>query len=139
LDVGLLLQGGGAYMRGVGRVGTVVFVLLSSTGCSSNPGIDSLSPEQRGKIASLSVYQDAPSSPHYEVIGTVKGLSCHQNARRDQVLTQEEAFQGLKINAAKLKADAVINTFCQRNSGTDWSNNCWASFVCVGDAIRYTK
>ena len=70
-------------------------------------------------------------------MGTVKGLSCHRNQYQVANTTDAEALQGIRINAAKLGADAVINTFCQTNSTIDWRNNCWASITCVGEAIRF--
>ncbi|NCC61641.1 MAG: hypothetical protein EOM12_12030 [Verrucomicrobiae bacterium] len=114
--------------------------VLAISACTTNPDIGSLSSTQRANLASLEVYKGVlPQNRPYEVVGEAKGLSCFRNAYQvGQHLTEEEAMQGVKLNAAKLGADAVINTFCQRNSGTDWANNCWASFVCAGDAIRYT-
>lgn len=110
------------------------------SGCAANPDIGSLNSEQRANLATLEVYKAAPPAGKYEILGTVKGLSCHRNTYKPiQMLSEDEAIQGIKMNAAKLRADAVINTFCQHNSGTDLVNNCWASVVCAGDAIRYTK
>lgn len=117
-----------------------VFIGVCLAGCAANPDIGSLSSAQRANLANLKVYQGLPASEKYEIIGTVKGLSCHRNAYKPlQILTEDEAMQGIKINAAKLGADAVINTFCQHNSGTDLVNNCWASVVCAGDAVQFEK
>lgn len=80
-----------------------------------------------------------PTSRPHTVLGPVKGLSCHRNAYQRQLLTEAEAIEGVKLRAALLDADAVINTVCQVNSGTDWVNNCWSSIVCAADAVRYTK
>lgn len=73
----------------------------------------------------------------HTILGAVKGLSCHRNAYQRQQQTEAEAIEGVKLRAASLDADAVINLVCQTNSGTDWVNNCWSSIVCVGDAVRY--
>ena len=54
-----------------------------------------------------------------------------------QDISDEEALEGVRIKAVQLNADAVINTFCQTNSDTDWKNNCWASIKCIGDAVIY--
>jgi hypothetical protein len=54
-----------------------------------------------------------------------------------QDVSYDEALQGVKLRAAMLNADAVVNTFCQKNSDTDWINNCWAAVKCIGDAIKY--
>lgn len=115
-------------------------VAISLAGCAANPDIGSLSSAQRANLANLKVYQGDAPVKNYEMIGTVKGLSCHRNAYKPiQMLSEEEAMQGVRMNAAKLGADAVVNTFCQNNSGTDLVNNCWASIVCAGDAVRFTK
>ena len=105
-------------------------------GCATNPDVGSLSSAQRAKISSMEVLR-GPTSRPYTTLGTVKGLSCHRNAYQQQLLTETEAIEGVKLRAALLDADAVINTICQVNSGTDWVNNCWSSIVCAGDAVRY--
>jgi len=107
-------------------------------GCASNPDLGSLSSPQRARLASMKVFRGPVSQPH-TVIDSVRGLACHRNAYRQQLLTEEEAIEGVKLKAALVDADAVANVACQRNSGTDWTNNCWASIVCVGDAIRYAQ
>jgi hypothetical protein len=105
-------------------------------GCASNPRIEDMSSSDRAQAASIQIFQGAPDRP-YAVIGEVSGLSCNRNKYQAQDISNDEALQGVKINAIKLGADAVINTFCQTNSDTDWRNNCWASVKCVGDAVRY--
>jgi len=112
---------------------TVCFALY---GCATNPDIGSLSPSQRSKLSQMEILR-GPTSRSHEILDTAKGLSCHRNAYQTQLLTEDEAIQGVKLRAALLNADAVINTYCQRNSGADWVNNCWASIVCAGDAVRW--
>lgn len=116
----------------------MLFLTVSTSiyGCATNPDVGSLSPSQRSKLSQMEILRGSTSRPH-EILGTVKGLSCHRNAYQTQLLTEYEAIQGIKLRAALLDADAVINTYCQRNSGADWVNNCWASIVCAGDAIRW--
>jgi hypothetical protein len=113
-------------------------LLLASVltvGCATNPRVEDLSSEQRAKAAALPVLSEPPIQS-YEVLGTVTGLSCNRNKYQAPNISDEEALQGLKINAVILGADAVINSLCQTNSDTDWRNNCWASVKCVGDAIK---
>lgn len=114
----------------------VIVILMFISGCASNPSISSLRPEQRARLNTIQVFKGGAYKP-YKILGTVKGLSCHRNAHQKQLLTEAEAIEGVRLKAAILGADAVINTACQVNSGTDWVNNCWSSIVCVGDAIRY--
>jgi hypothetical protein len=110
--------------------------LLVLVGCMSNPRIEDLSSADRAKAAAIQIFQGTPDRA-YEVIGPVTGLSCNRNKYQAQDVSDSEALQGVKINAAQVGADAVINTFCQKNSDTDWRNNCWASAKCIGDAVRF--
>ncbi|HNW00594.1 MAG TPA: hypothetical protein PKH04_00865 [Burkholderiaceae bacterium] len=122
------------------RFGSPLALLASAflVACASNPDVGSLSSSQRAKLASMEIIRGPVSQPH-TIIGSVKGLSCHRNAYQQQLLTEDEAIEGVKLKAALLDVHAVANVACQRNSGTDWTNNCWASIVCVGDAIRYSQ
>ena len=113
---------------------TIVAPLLAA--CASNPRVESLTPEQRAKITSIQIFQAAPNK-QYVVLGTVTGLSCNRNKYQAQDVSDAEALQGVKINAVLLGADAVINTFCQKNSDIDWVNNCWASVKCIGEAVKF--
>ena len=110
--------------------------LVVLTGCSSNYRIENLTSEQRAKAASMMVYETTPDKP-FTILETVTGLSCNRNKFQAQAISDHESLEGVKIEAALLGADAVINTFCQTNSDTDWANNCWASIKCVGDAIKF--
>jgi hypothetical protein len=101
-----------------------------------NPRVETLTPAQRSRIASIEVLPTDISRP-YVVLGQVDGLSCNRNKSQVADVTYDEAMQGIRIRAALLEADAVINLFCQKNSDTDWRNNCWASIKCIGDAVRY--
>jgi uncharacterized protein YbjQ (UPF0145 family) len=104
----------------------------------SNPPIDDLSPQQRAQLSSIVVFNDTPERG-FDVLGTVTGLSCNRNAHQAQDVSDREALEGIKVKAAKMGADGIINTFCQKNSDTDWRNNCWASVKCIGDAVRFKE
>lgn len=104
--------------------------------CASNPRIEDLSVLQRSKLGAIEIFK-GDVHREYTILGPVSGLSCHRNKYQAQNITDDEALQGVKVNAVLLNADAVINTFCQKNSDTDWVNNCWASIKCIGDAIKY--
>jgi len=95
-----------------------------------------MSSAERAKIAGIQISKTDLNNP-YEKIGPVSGLSCNRNSGQRQDVSEDEALQGIKLNAVKMGADAVINTFCQKNSDTDWGNNCWASVKCIGDAVRF--
>jgi hypothetical protein len=104
--------------------------------CAMNPRIDSLTPAQRSKLVNIEVFKSDIQKP-YTVLGQVDGLSCNRNKYQAQDVTYDEAMQGIRIRATLLDADAVVNVFCQKNSDTDWANNCWASIKCIGDAVKY--
>ena len=105
-------------------------------GCMSNPRVEDMSSAQRAKLASIQIFQADANRP-YQKLGPVSGLSCNRNSRQIQDVSDAEALQGIKLNAVKMGADGVINTFCQKTSDTDWGNNCWASVKCIGDAVRF--
>lgn len=113
-----------------------LLMTLMVVGCASNPSIDSLSSVQRARYSQMEIINGSTSRPH-NVVGSVKGISCHRNAYQSRVLTSDEALEGVKLQAAQLEADAVINVACQKKSEVDWGNNCWASIVCVGDAVKF--
>lgn len=114
----------------------MLLTIAVSTGCATNPDVGTLTSAQRARVASMEVVRGATVRSH-TILGAVKGLSCHRNAYQRQQLTEAEAIEGVKLRAASLDADAVVNLVCQVNSGADWVNNCWSSIVCVGDAVRY--
>jgi hypothetical protein len=112
-------------------------IVLLFISCTTNPRIEKLTSSQRAQLNSLVVLKGDSDIP-YTVIGTVDGLSCNRNKYQKQDISDEEAMQGIRIKAVKLNADAVINVYCQTNSDMDWTNNCWASVKCIGDAVKYT-
>ncbi len=69
----------------------------------------------------MEVVSRSTSRPH-TVLGVVKGISCHRNAYQSRLLTSDEAMEGVKLQAAQLQADAVINVACQKKSEVDWGN-----------------
>lgn len=112
-----------------------MLLCISDSGCMSNPRIDDLSGAERAKAANMPVHSDNPY-PNAKVLKTVSGLSCNRNNYQRQDVSHSEALEGIKIQAAMVNADAVVNNFCQKNSDTDWGNNCWAFVKCVGDAVK---
>jgi uncharacterized protein YbjQ (UPF0145 family) len=115
---------------------TLIVVLLA--GCMSNQRVETLSSAQRAAVLNVKVLSTVPKES-YESLGTVSGLSCNRNKYQAPNVSNDEAMQGLLIQAAQRGANAVVNTLCQTNSDTDWRNNCWASVKCVGDAIKLVE
>jgi hypothetical protein len=119
------------------RKSVFIAIGLFLSGCAANPSINTLTGEQRARLNTVQVSAVGTDKP-YKVIGKAEGLSCHRNAYAPRSTTETEAMEGVKINAVLMNADAVINVACQ-NNGVDWGNNCWASIVCIGDAITFNK
>lgn len=109
--------------------------VLSLAACSLNPSVNTLSSQQRAKVASMSVHENNPW-PQAKVIATVSGLSCNRNKYQEPEVNSDEALQGVKIRAALAGADSVVNNVCQKNALTDYVHSCWTSVRCVGDAVK---
>ena len=113
---------------------SLLFVVLLA-GCAQNPRIDNLSSSDRAKVNKVKIFSGQPDGS-FTSLGEVSGLSCNRNLHQTQNVTEAEALEGVKIKTVMLGGDAVINTLCQKNSDTDWFNNCWASMKCIGDAVK---
>ena len=100
------------------RVAPLIVTALLISGCASNPRVEALSSSERAKAGSVQILQGTPDRK-FTVIAEVTGLSCNRNKYQAADVTENEAQQGLRIKAGRLGADAVINTFCQKNSDTD--------------------
>lgn len=118
------------------RPAFVIAGTLALSACISNPRIENLSPQQRAKLSSIAILESAPPR-EFDIVGSVKGISCHRNIYTASELSDREALDGIKLRAVQLNADAVINVYCQKNTTTDWANNCWGSIRCIGDAVRF--
>lgn len=110
-------------------------LILLMTGCAQNPRIDSLSSSERAKVGEVKIFSGKPDRS-FTILGEVSGLSCNRNLHQEQNVSDTEAMEGLKIKTVMLGGDAIVNALCQKNSDTDWLNNCWASVKCIGDAAK---
>jgi len=116
--------------------GSIIMIVVAGlTGCASNPRIENLSSEDRSMVSQVQIFKSKPEQS-FQVLGEVSGLSCNRNKYQAQDISESEALEGVKIKAVMLGGNAVINTLCQKNSDTDWINNCWASVKCIGDAVK---
>jgi len=115
----------------------IVALVLMFSGCASNPPISSLTNQERERVQNI-IFLETKEIPKdsYENLGTVEGLACKRNLYASGAPTINKARQGVKIRAAKLGANAVLNVMCEENHEVDWIRNCWQSVVCVGDAIK---
>lgn len=111
------------------------FCALFLASCGLNPPVESLTPEQRAKVSTITVHEDNPW-PQARRLSSVSGLSCNRNKYQEPDIDASEAIQGVKMRAALVNADSVVNTLCQKNADTDYVHSCWTSVRCVGDAVK---
>lgn len=98
---------------------------------------ETVNPEIRRKAAKIDVLSEEEiGDREYEILGEVEGLSCARQAGSDP--SRKGAERDMIVQAEKLNADAVISVFCEEG-GTSLSSNCWSTFECRGDAIRWTE
>lgn len=113
-----------------------LFLILIS-GCAGFGQIErvsDLSVNQLKMLQDIQLY-DSADDLNYITLGKVKGLSCKGSAYSGNT-DKEAAITQLKIKALKINANAILYPTCSHDSSVDWGNNCWESWVCVGEAIR---
>jgi uncharacterized protein YbjQ (UPF0145 family) len=122
------------------RISFVLVITIILSSCMANQKIVNLNDLERRRISKVKLYKESNSLPesNYRVIKQIKGLSCWRNTLNPKIVTEGEALDGLRIRAAQLDADAVVNIYCEHRTETDWKNNCWESFSCYGDAVEFT-
>jgi hypothetical protein len=49
---------------------------------------------------------------------------------------EDAAKTQLKIKALRAGGNAVLSSTCTHNESIDWGNNCFESWICIGDAVR---
>ena len=116
----------------------LILTNLVLTGCASNPSVSSLTSLERQRVVEMVALKsgDIPKES-YQILGAVEGIACKRNlyASGSPGMAMAEAQQGVRIRAAQLGADAIINIVCEDRRETDWGRNCWQTVVCVADAI----
>lgn len=109
----------------------VMFITTFIFSCASVQTVD---PELRRKAANLPIISVAElGDQDYRIISEVLGVSCARQAGSDP--SMEGAEQEMRVEAAKINADAVINVFCEEG-GVTFRRNCWKTIECRGDAIE---
>lgn len=109
--------------------------MASLCGCASSP-TSGMTPEQRARVESIELLLAAPNRP-FDAVGAVSGEVCHRNAFAVSDASQLNEAKVLRVQAAGLGADAVIDTKCSVVSGTSLLKNCWQVKRCTGQAIRF--
>lgn len=114
----------------------VVLCSLLLSGCAGLGQIErvsDLSTQQLRQVNGVKLY-DNEQGLKYTSLGKIKGLSCKGSALSGST-EKEAAMTQLKIKAVKAGANAVLYPTCSHDASVDWGNNCWESWVCVGEAI----
>ena len=73
----------------------------------------------------------------YTIIQPLSAISC-KNMLWAPSPTQNDATDQLRVKAARLDANALLNVMCEAPSGTSLITNCWSSLTCHGAAIKGT-
>jgi hypothetical protein len=74
----------------------------------------------------------------YAVIQPLSAASC-KNKLWDASPTQEDATDQLRVKAARLGGNGLLNVVCEAPNSTSLIKNCWASLSCHGAAIKVTR
>jgi len=74
----------------------------------------------------------------YVMIQPLSATSC-KNKLWDPSPTQEDATDQLRVKAARLGGNGLLNVICEASSGTSLITNCWSSLTCHSAAIKVTR
>lgn len=107
--------------------------LAGCAGLGQVERVSDLSTDQLQKVHQVQLFKSAPEN--YESLGKMKGLSC-KGSGFSGTPTEESALLQLKIKAVKAGANGILYPTCSQDNSVDWGNNCWESWVCVGEAIK---
>ena len=118
------------------RVYVLLFAFLFISGCAGFGQIErvsDLTAEQLRQVHDIQLLEN-DKGIKYTSLGKVKGISCKGSWLSGNT-NKEAAMTQLKIKAVKLNADAILYPTCSHDASVDWGNNCWESWVCVGEAV----
>jgi hypothetical protein len=101
-----------------------------------------LSAEQQQQLSRMQTYT-ADTAPSHTPLGQLKGLACRETVRWVPEMSElngstpeEVAMTQLKVKVVKVGGNAILSPTCSNHSVVDWGNNCFASWLCTGEAIR---
>lgn len=99
--------------------------------CVSQPKLSDLNGEQKLRLSRMLVFKnEGLPSGSYQIIGNLESVACKES------FDEKKEVARLKIRAAKLDADAVINLKFEAKDELDWTHDCWSTMVTTGDAVR---
>ena len=118
---------------------TVLYVLaLSLAGCTPFIPVTELEDvpgdTMRDALNVKLVRTGDPAPKVKRVLGRVSGNSC-KHWTWDPPPSNNDALLRMRVEAAQLKANAIVDVICNQ-AGTDtFGTNCWASVSCKGAAV----
>lgn len=119
----------------ISRIGIIVCLILSGcAGLGQIERVSDLSTDQLRQVHNIKLPEN-DTGLKYKSLGQIKGISC-KGSKNSGDAKEEAAIMQLKIKAVKINANAILYSTCSHDASVDWSNNCWESWVCVGEAAR---
>jgi len=113
--------------------GILALLLAIPMACTTEPS-ESVIRKKAGSVTLLlPETRSADLDRKYEFVSRVKSASCGRQQVSEPSL--EEAQKMLKMEAAKVGADAVMNISCE-DTGVHFSYNCGHAIKCRGDAVK---
>jgi hypothetical protein len=101
--------------------------------------IDEMTAEQRHKIRSVQIYNQAQlANKEFTVLTIVEGNSC-QNKLYEPPATRAAAIEQLKYHAIEAQGDGITNIQCGGREGTSTRTNCWELISCTAEVIKLNK
>ena len=115
---------------------SILLAVLFLTGCAGLGQVErvsDLSVEQLKQLRGIQLYE-SDRGLNFTSHGRIKGISCKGSAWSGGS-REEAAMTQLKIKAVKAGATGILYPTCSHDVSVDWGNNCWESWVCVGEAV----
>jgi hypothetical protein len=110
----------------------LLFLGVALQGCAGSAG---LTPDETSQASAVTVYKAGDATPDkYQILDTVSATDCSGAPAGGRVWGNAgKAVESLRLKAAELGANALVNVSCSSAALTD---NCWSAQKCTGDAIR---
>lgn len=113
----------------------LILAAVAIAGCASAPA--TTDPETRRAISAVTIVEPGQQAPReYTIIQEIVGYSCARQV--GSTPTVDEAREAMRVEAGKLKADAVVNVACEP-TGVSMKKNCWKTLECRGDAVKWKE
>lgn len=114
-------------------------LLVLASGCATDHRRDGLSPHEFASVDHVAIHMAGDLPTHeFQVLDRIEGISCNlsptpSNHPGHKVVTEYEALYDMKLEAADLGANAVVDVACGRYV---YGRSCYQSIVCTGNAVR---